>query len=70
MAYNKINFYERVAEIQDIVREHSAKGVPYSWVYRNLIKHQYHISVSTFYNYLGIPARAKLKELKEPVNNE
>ena len=68
MAYNRANFYEKVIDIQDVVLEHSKKGVSQKWIYENIVYPQYRISRATFYNYLGLNAKAKLRRLKEPIN--
>jgi hypothetical protein len=65
MAYNKRYFYQRVAEIQDVVFEAQKNGASLAWIYRNKIRRQFHISKSTFDNYLGIPAKAELKRIEE-----
>lgn len=66
MAYNQRYYLTRVVQIQDIVLEHQKKGVTQEWTYRNVIRPQFHISRSTFYNYLAISApRAKLKALEQ-----
>jgi hypothetical protein len=70
MAYNKKYFYRRVAEIQDIVIKEQQNGASLTWIYRNKIRRQFHISKSTFDNYLGIPAKAELKKLEECLNNK
>ena len=65
MAYNRRYFLERVIEIQDIVKREKKRGSYQVWIYENLIKDQFHISVSTFNNYLGINARRELAKLEE-----
>ena len=65
MAYNKENLLQRIIEIQDIVLEHKRKFVPQKTIYKMYIKEQFHISYSTFNRYLGVPAKAELKELPE-----
>ena len=65
MAYNRGYFLERVIEIQDIVKREKKRGCFQKDIYENLIEKQYHISVSTFNNYLGLNARRELTKLKE-----
>lgn len=65
MAYNKRNYYERIIDIQNIVREHQKKGATHIWIFNNHIRDTYRISYSTFSNYLGIPAAKELKKLKQ-----
>lgn len=74
MAYNRRHFLERVIEIQQIVKEEKIHGSPQKWIYENMIKKQYHISISTFNNYMCINARRELAKLEEKeslkVNNQ
>jgi hypothetical protein len=63
MAYNRENLLRKIIEIQDIVLEHKGRGVTQIWVYENIIKDRYHISVATFNNFLATPAKAELKQL-------
>lgn len=69
MAYNRKNFLERVVRIQDIVlqmqREHP--GITMISIYRLYVCEEYHISYSTFNNYMSIPAK---RELEKYNNNE
>lgn len=65
MAYNRRYFLERVIEIQDIAMREKDRGRYQVWIYENLIKEQFHISYSTFNNYLGTNARRELAKLKE-----
>ena len=69
MGYNKRNKLERICEIQRITLEHTKHGVTQKWVYENVIYPRFLISMATFYNYLGVPARKELNQLKasEPV---
>lgn len=68
MAYNKINYYKRIIEIQNIVLEQQRKDggdMYYKNIYWELVKPKYHISYRTFHTYLGIPAKRELKKLEE-----
>jgi hypothetical protein len=65
MAYNKKNYYERIVDIQNIVKEHQKKGATLIWIYNNQIKETYRISYSTFSNYLGISAAKELKKINK-----
>lgn len=65
MAYNKRYFLKRIIEIQDIVMREKNRGSYQVWIYENLIKDQFHISYSTFNNYLGTNARRELARLEE-----
>lgn len=65
MAYNRRNFLELVIEIQKIVKEEKAHGKTQKWIYYNLINKRFHISRSTFNNYMCINARRELSKLDE-----
>jgi len=69
MGYNRINLLTKVAEIQDIVLEHKKKGSTQIWIYKNIIQQRYFISYDTFNKYLSIPAKSKLKALRENSSN-
>jgi len=64
MAYNKRNYFTKIAEIQKIVLEYQDKGCTQVWIFRNIIKPKYFISMGTFNRYLSIPARSELKKLE------
>ncbi|HCT31518.1 MAG TPA: hypothetical protein DIW31_12515 [Bacteroidales bacterium] len=65
MAYNRKNLLTRIIEIQNITLEQKKKGVTQIWVYNNLIKDRFNISIKTFNNYLGVNAKKELKELEK-----
>jgi hypothetical protein len=65
MSYNKKNLLKRIIEIQDITLEHTNRGVTQEWVFRNIIAPRFYISKSTYYNYLGFPAKRELKMLED-----
>lgn len=64
MAYNRKYYLKRIVEIQQVTLEEQKKGATLRWIYKNKIKETYHISYTTYSNYLGIPAKRQLKELK------
>lgn len=64
MSYNKRNYYKRVLEIQEITLEYSKKGWSYKQIYWQKISNRYHISYSTYSNYLGINAKQALKKFR------
>lgn len=68
MAYNRRHFLERVIEIQNVVRFEKLRGGSQRWIFDNLIHEQYHISASTFNNYMCINARRELAKLEPPLN--
>lgn len=63
MAYNKRNLLIKILDIQMIAQREYARGIPYTVIYRTLIKDQYLISYSTFNNYLSRNAKKELAEL-------
>lgn len=65
MAYNQRNLLEKIIEIKAIVSEYRRKGSTQRWIYENQIKNKYHISESTFNNYLARNAKRELRELDE-----
>lgn len=65
MAYNKKNFLLRVKEINEIYKRESAKGLFNEYIFVHFIKDQYHISRSTFYDFLTIPYERELKKVNE-----
>lgn len=62
MGYNKINLLHKIVEVQSIVLEQKKHGASQRWIYDNIIKDKFHISYSTFYNYLSINAKKALKQ--------
>jgi hypothetical protein len=64
MAYNNQYLLERIVEVQNIVLEHTQKGVSQIWVYRNVIYPRFMISESTFKRYMAINAKKELKKVK------
>lgn len=64
MAYNRFNFLQRVKEVNEIYLEYSSKGVFNEYIYINYIKDRFHISRTTFYNYLSIPYGKELKQIQ------
>lgn len=63
MAYNRRFFLQKVVKIQEIVLECQQSGASLVWIYENHIRDEFHISKSTFDNYLGIPAKRELEKL-------
>lgn len=65
MAYNKINHYKKIAEIQQTVLHlYHKKGLNYKQIYWRHVYPKYHISYRTFHTYLGTPAKRELKKLE------
>ncbi len=70
MAYNRINYLERVVVIQELVKKYQNTGSTLIWIYKNIVNPQFRISYSTYNNYLSIPAKKLLKEIKENMKTE
>lgn len=69
MAYNKTNYYKRVAEVQKIVkREKFKNGLSQKEIFHQFIEPVYHISIRTFYNWLAVPAERELNKNNESEN--
>lgn len=64
MAYNRENYLKRIIEIQELVLNEQEHGATLRWIYREKVRHRYHISCSSFNNYLSIPAAKELKDLQ------
>lgn len=64
MAYNRRYYLKRIVEIQEVTLAEQRQGATLKWIYKNKIKEAYHISYTTYSNYLGIPAKKQLEELK------
>lgn len=65
MAYNKINFYKKIIEIQELtLHQYHKVGLTYKEIYWRFIYPKYFISYRTFHTYLGTPAKRELKMLK------
>lgn len=71
MAYNRKNFLLKVLAVQEIYQQYKEDGVTAKAIYEKYIKDQYHISKSTFDNYLSINAKLELKHLdNEDADND
>lgn len=64
MAYNRENLLIRIIEIQNTVLFYKEKGLTQIAIYSRYIADRYHISYSCFNNYLAVPAKTELKELR------
>lgn len=58
----KISHLKGVIEVCNIAEEHMQNGATQSWIYKNVIKKKFNISMTTFSNYLSIPAKKELAE--------
>jgi hypothetical protein len=70
MAYNRENLLKRIVEIREIVLEQKKWDTPQTKIYEKFIKGKYHISYSTFNNYLTIAAPAQLKKIQTEKSQE
>lgn len=70
MAYNKLNYFKRVKQVQDVFLEHKKDGVTTAYVFNTYIKDRFHIGICTFYKYMAVNARKELKALEEPQGHE
>jgi len=68
MAYNKRNYLQKIIDIQNVYLEHKANGVTGEYIYQRYISNVYRISRGTFYRYLGINAKRKIKEIDNENN--
>jgi hypothetical protein len=65
MALGKRHLYLKIIEIQDIVLAGQKKGFSQKQIYYNQIETRYFISIRTFYKYLAVNAKSKLKKLND-----
>lgn len=63
MGYTKKYFLQRVREVNEVYLEHNRRGVSNEYIYENYIKHRFHISRSTFYDYLTIPYVDEMRKM-------
>lgn len=62
MPYNNSNHLSKVVDIQNITLQYKERGCSQEWIYKKMIRPVYRISRSTYYKYLGINAKARLKK--------
>jgi len=62
MPYNNSNHLSKVVDIQNITLQYKERGCSQEWIYKKMILPVYRISRSTYYKYLGINAKARLKK--------
>ena len=63
MPYTKKYVLQRIKAVNEVYLECHAKGMFTEYIYEHYIRRQFHISRSTFYEYLTIPYERELKEL-------
>lgn len=64
MAYNRKNILLKIIDIQQTALEMKQRGVSQKWIYENVIREKYQISLGCFNNYLAVNAKKELKELE------
>ncbi|MCM1035552.1 MAG: hypothetical protein NC038_05590 [Paludibacter sp.] len=64
MSYTKKYFLQRVKAVNEVYLKCHKQGMFNEYIYQHHIKWQFHISRSTFYEYLTIPYAAQLKEIE------
>lgn len=65
MAYSRKNFLLRVKDVNEIYIEQSRQGLCNEYIYVRFIRNRFHISRTTFYQYLTIPYAAELKKIEQ-----
>ena len=65
MAYTKKYFLQRVREVNEVYLEHANRGLFNEDIYKHYIRDRFHISRTTFYEYLTIPYNAELKKIEQ-----
>lgn len=65
MAYTKKYFLHRVKAVNEVYIDLHRLGVSNERIYEDHIKNMYHISRSTFYEYLTIPYAIQLRHIEE-----
>lgn len=67
MAYNRVNYYTKIIDIQNevLALKSQNEDMYYKEIYWQYIYPKWRISYRTFHTYLGINAKRELKLLKE-----
>lgn len=65
MAYTKKYFLNRVREVNEVYVEQSKHGLCNEYIYNHFIRDHFHISRSTFYDFLTIPYASELKKIEQ-----
>lgn len=65
MPYTRKYFLQRVKEVNEIYIEQSKRGLFNEHIYRHFIRNRFHISRTTFYQYLTIPYASELKKIEQ-----
>ncbi|MBR1922154.1 MAG: hypothetical protein IJ838_00170 [Paludibacteraceae bacterium] len=70
MAYTRRYLLNRIKAVNEIYLREAKRGVNNEFIYDNYIRDVYHISRSTFYEYLAVPYERQLKELDRKETEE
>lgn len=65
VAYNRRNLLKKIIEIQNITLEFKKMGVTQKRIFTDHIEKRYHISRSTYYDYLSTSAKLQLKKIEK-----
>ncbi len=65
MAYTRRYLLTRIKEVNEIYLRESAHGVSNEYIYAHHIRDRFHISRTTFYEYLTVPYERQLRELDQ-----
>lgn len=64
MAYNRKYLLTRIKEVNEIYLHQSRQGLSNEYIYIHFIRDQFHLSRSTFYEYLTVPYNKELSEIR------
>lgn len=64
MAYSRKNHLRKVIRVQEIYLRYSDQGCTNEYIFNKLIRPNFFISRSTFYEYLATPASKELKQIE------
>ncbi|WP_159517707.1 hypothetical protein [Sunxiuqinia indica] len=64
MKQKSVYLLKRIVKVQEITIREKQRGVSQKWIYENLIRDQFYISLPTYNNYLARNAKRELRELE------
>ena len=70
MGYTKKYFLQRVKAVNELYDELTKQGISNEYIYHNHIRNQFHISRSTFYEYLCIDYEKELNKIEDIENQQ
>ncbi|WP_321287833.1 hypothetical protein [uncultured Sunxiuqinia sp.] len=65
MQKDSVYVLKKIIKVQEITIREKERGATQKWIYENLIRDEFFISLSTFNNYLARNAKKELKELED-----